>query len=149
MDKPPALPPERNPQVHSLHRHETRMQIYLPLIIGIVLVLAGVVAIIIYGVRAESTLRRWADVSLIWVIIPAMFIGIIFMIVAIGLLFAITRILGVVPAYGSLLQGYFHQLQAKAFQLSDALVEPLLRTRSSWAVITHRMRIANKRARKR
>jgi hypothetical protein len=147
MEKSPVVPPERNFEVHDQHRHETRQQIYLPLILGIVIILAGVVAIIFYGLRADSTLRRWADVSVIWVIIPALFIGLIFMIVVIALLYAVTRLLGVLPGYGGLVQGYFQQVVEKIFQITDALVEPLLRLSSSWAVIKRRNRLFKKQSR--
>jgi hypothetical protein len=147
MEKPPTFPPERNAQVHGAHRRDTRLQIYLPLVIAILLVLAGVVVIVIYGLRVEATLRRWADVSLIWVIIPALFIGLIFMIVVIGVLYAATHVVGVVPGYGRLLQGYFLQAQAKVLQLTNALVEPLLRLRSAWAAITNRKKFMNKQPR--
>lgn len=138
MEKPSPVPPERNAEVHVQHRRETQKQIYLPLIIGLVVVLAGVVTIIIYGVRAESTLRRWADVSLIWVIIPAMFIGVIIMLVTIGSLYAITRVLGVAPGYFGIVQGYIRQAEARIGQVTDGLVEPVLRVRSSWAVVIRR-----------
>lgn len=138
MEKPSPVPPERNAEVHVQHRRETQKQIYLPLIIGLVVVLAGVVTIIIYGVRAESTLRRWADVSLIWVIIPAMFIGVIIMLVTIGSLYAITRVLGVAPGYFGIVQGYIRQAEARIVQVTDGLVEPLLRVRSFWAVVKRR-----------
>jgi hypothetical protein len=144
MEKPVPVPPERNAEVHAQHRRETQKQVYLPLIIGIVVVLAGVIAIIIYGLRAESNLQRWAAVSLIWVIIPAMFIGVIIMLVAIGSFYAVTRVLGVAPGYFGIVQGYIRQAEAKVGQVTDVLVEPVLRMRSSWAVVKRRKRIIDK-----
>jgi hypothetical protein len=145
MDDPKKIPPERNATVHIQHRREVQRQIYLPIIIALVLVLAGVITIIIYGIRAESTLRRWADVSLIWVIIPAMFIGLIIMIVVIGVLYGITRGIGVLPKYGNIAQGYFFQAEAKVLQVSNLLVEPFLRLRSSWYVARHSEKIIKKK----
>lgn len=147
MNDPKQIPPERNAVVHIEHRHQVRMQIYLPMIIGVLVVLAGVIAIIIYGVRAESTLRRWADVSVIWIIIPAMFIGVIFMIVVVGGLYAVTRVLGVVPGYSKIVQGYFGQVEGKVLQVTDAVVEPILRVRSSWAVVKRKDKLLSKQDR--
>jgi hypothetical protein len=145
MDDPKKIPPERNAKVHIQHRREVQRQIYLPIIIGIVVVMAGVITIIIYGIRAESTLRRWADVSLIWVIIPAMFIGLIFMIVVIGVLYGITRGIGVLPKYGNIAQVYFSQAEIKVLQVSNLIVEPFLRLRSSWYVARHSGKLINKK----
>jgi FtsH-binding integral membrane protein len=138
-------PPERNAQVHAEHKREVSQQIYLPVIIGLLIILAGVIAIIIYGVQAGSNLRRWADVSLIWVIIPAMFIGVVMMVVVIGALYGITRVLGILPGYSKIVQGYFQQADIKVAQVTNGIVEPILKVRSSWAVVKRRDRIMTSR----
>ncbi len=135
MIDPEELLPERNAAVHAEHRRQVKLQIYLPLIIWILFVFAGGIAIIIYGVRAESTLRRWADVSLIWVLIPVMFIGVLIMIATMGILFGVTRLLGITPGYFKVVQGYFSQAEQKVLQITDGLVEPVLLLRSHWAVL--------------
>ena len=145
MNVPNGKPPERNAQVHAEHKREVSQQIYLPVIIGFLVILAGVIAIIIYGVQAGSNLRRWADVSLIWVIIPAMFIGIVMMVVVIGALYGITRVLGILPGYSKIVQGYFQQADIKVAQVTNGIVEPILRVRSSWAVVKRRDRIMTSR----
>ncbi len=144
MIDPEEILPERNAPVHAEHRRQVRKQIYLPLIVGILVVLAGVITIIIYGVRAESTLRRWADVSLIWVIIPVMFIGVLFMIATMGILFGVTRLLGVTPGYFRIVQESINQVERRVLQATDGLVEPVLKMRSSWAVLKHRGRHSSK-----
>ncbi len=144
MDELPNLPAERNPLVHAEHRRQARTQIYLPLAIGSLVVLVGVVAIIFFGVRAESTLRRWADVSVIWAIIPAMFIGVLFLLVTLGFLYGITRLLGISPGYFEVVQGFFGQLEQKVLQVTDRIVEPFLRVRSNWAGVIHRDKVSGK-----
>src|SRR5512136_2876578 len=141
MSIPANFPPERNAQVHEKHRHEVKLHIYLPVIIGLVLILAGVIAIIIYGFQAGSSLRRWADVSLIWVIVPAMFIGLVLMLVTVAALYGVTRLLGILPGYSRIVQGYFNQAGARVSQVTNTLVEPVLKARSSWAVVKHRNRV--------
>jgi hypothetical protein len=144
MEIPAQVPPERNAEVHANHRRQVQRQIYLPIILVVLVVLAGVAAIIIYGFRVESTLRRWADVSLIWMIMIAMFFGLILMIVAMGSLYAVTRLHGVIPGYTHIVQGYFRQAEAKVLQITNGLVAPILGIRSNWSVIKHRDRILDK-----
>lgn len=144
MDKPAPVPTERNPEVHAQHRRETQRHIYIPLIAALVVIFAGVIAIIIYGLRHGSTLHRWASVSLIWVLIPFMFIGVLIMISAIGVMFGVTRVLEVLPGYGDIAQGYVHQATTSVNQVADGMVEPVLRVRSSWAVVKRRSRLVHK-----
>ncbi len=141
MGTPADFLPERNAQVHEKHRHEVKIQIYLPVIIGLLVILAGVIAIIIYGFQAGSNLRRWADVSLIWVIVPVMFIGLVLMLVTVAALYGVTRVLGILPGYSKIVQGYFNQAGARVSQVTNVLVEPVVKARSSWAVVKHRKRL--------
>ncbi len=144
MERPAEVPPERNAEVHTQHRRETQRQIYLPLTIVGLVILVGVIFIIIYGLRVGSTLQRWASVSVIWVLIPFMFIGVLLLIVAVGCLYGITQLLGIAPGYFDIVQGYFRQAEAKVLQVTDGMVEPVLRVRSSWAVVARRKRLTRK-----
>jgi FtsH-binding integral membrane protein len=149
MSLPENFPPERNSLVHAEHRREVKRQVYLPMMIGLLVILAGVIAIIVYGLQAGANLRRWADVSLIWVIIPAMFMGLLLVLVVMAALYGITRLLGILPGYSKIVQGYFDQATAKVSQVTDGVVEPFLKVRSTWAVVKRRDRIVSPRDRDR
>ena len=138
------LIPERNPTVHAEHRRDTIRQIYLPLIIGIVLVLVVVAAIIIFATYSISNLNRWASVSIIWMILPTMIIALILLVVVLGLLFGITRLLGILPGYSKIVQSYFSQAEGVVSNITDKAVEPFLRLRSAWAVTRRRSKRGNK-----
>jgi sorbitol-specific phosphotransferase system component IIBC len=131
------LIPERNPLVHAEHRRETFRQILLPLIIAFVLALVVVAIIIILGFGSTLDLSRLAAVSIIGMIIPSMLIALILLVVVLGLLFAISRLLGILPGYSRIVQSYFSQAQTTVSHITDQAVEPVLRLRSAWAV-THR-----------
>ncbi len=145
MDELPQIHAERNPLVHAEHRRQALKQIYLPLVIGALVVLAGVVAIIYFGVQAEPMLRRWADVSVIWVLLPAMCIGVLILLVILGILFGFTRLLGVTPGFFEVEQGFFSQAEQKVLKISDGLVEPFLRLRSNWAGLKRRSKLSSNR----
>lgn len=138
------LIPERNPIVHAEHRRETFRQIYLPLIIGIVLALVVFAAIIILATRSLENLNRWASVSIIWMIIPSLLIALILMVVVLGLLFAISRLLGILPGYSKIVQSYFYQAEGVVSNITDQAVEPVLRLRSAWAGAHRRGKQRNK-----
>lgn len=138
------LIPERNPIVHAEHRRETFRQIYLPLIIGFAVVLIVVAVIIIIGFGTTLNLSRWAAVSIIGMIIPSMFIVLILLVVVLGLLFAISRLLGILPGYSKIVQSYFTQAERVVSRITDQAVEPFLRLRSVWAVTHRRTKRGNK-----
>jgi hypothetical protein len=128
------LIPEHNPIVHAEHRRETFRQIYLPLIIGIAVVLAVIATIIILRTYSLINLNRWASVSIIWIIIPSMIIALILLVVTLGLLFGITRLLGILPGNFKIVQSYFTQATGVVSHITDEAVEPVIRLRSAWAV---------------
>jgi hypothetical protein len=138
------LIPERNPLVHAEHRRETFRQIILPFIIGIVFVLLIVAAIVIFATHSLVNLNRWASVSIIWMILPSMIIALILLVVVLGLLFAISRLLGILPGYSKIVQSYFTQAETTVSHITDQAVEPILRLRSAWAVTRRRGRRVNK-----
>jgi hypothetical protein len=79
---PNRLLPERNLETYQKHRREIFWQITIPLLIGVLIVL--VVAV---GVTFGSAMdvSRWADISLIWLILPALLIALVLIVTAPGL----------------------------------------------------------------
>ena len=83
MDAPNRFKyPERNPKTHATHRREVFWQITLPLIIGILLMVAAIVAIILSATQPVTDLERWAGVSLIWMILPSLFFALIILVIS-------------------------------------------------------------------
>jgi hypothetical protein len=74
-----------------------------------------------------------------------MFIGLVLMLVTVAALYCVTRLLGILPGYSKIVQGYFNQAGAKVSQVTNGLVEPVLKARSSWAVVKHRNRVLTSR----
>ncbi len=124
---------ERNPKTHARHRQEVFWQITLPLVIGILLMLAAVVAIILSATRPVTDLGRWAGVSLIWMILPSLFFALIMLVILVGLGYAISQLIRIIPRYALIIQLYFERAKGKVSQLTNLMVEPLLRINSIWA----------------
>ena len=74
-EKPEFVLPERNPKTHAAHRKEVGWQITLPLIIGCLLLALLMTGVIWSAAGANPELRRWADISLVWTLLPALFFG--------------------------------------------------------------------------
>ncbi len=138
------IPKKRNPKTHAAHRREVFWQITLPLLAGILLILAAVGAIIFSTLQPITDVGRWASVSLMWLILPALFFALLFLAVLGGLVFAVSFLLQRIPPYALIVQLFFERVKNKAGQLLNASVEPILRINSIWAAI----RYATERGRK-
>jgi hypothetical protein len=122
--------PERNPQTQAAHRREVLWQITVPLVIGVLLILALAVGTVL---SSYSFASQAANISLIWLILPALLFIFIFLILLAGITYGIIRLIGILPPYAAYVQNLFVLVNGKVRQISDAAVEPVLKTAGAWA----------------
>jgi uncharacterized protein involved in cysteine biosynthesis len=134
----------RNPKTHAEHKREVFWQITLPLLIGILLMLAAVVAIILSATQSVTDLGRWADVSLMWLILPSLFFALILLISLIGFVYLISYLLRLIPRYALIVQHYFELAKNKVSQLTNLSIEPIFRMRSIWAAVRYAATLGRK-----
>ena len=139
------LPPERNPRTHAEHKREVFWQITLPLLIGVLLILAAIAAIIFSSIQPVTDLQRWADVSLIWLILPSLVISLLGLIVLVGLVFAVTFLLHRIPSIARTIQLYFELAREKINQLSNKLTDPFVRLNGFWAAVRRATQLGKKK----
>lgn len=131
MDEPPATTqPERNPDTHSAHQRETFRQIILPILIGSIVIIALIIAVIYAGFSGNAQLSRWADISLVWVLLPLIMFSLLFLVLLIGLTIGITRLLHVFPIYTYRLLLFIRNVQSRINSGTDLAVQPILRINS-------------------
>jgi hypothetical protein len=135
---------ERNPKTHAEHRREAFWQITFPLLMGILLLLAAVAVIILSATQAVTDVGRWADVSLMWLILPSLFFTLILLALLIGFVYLISILLRLIPHYALILQLYFEAGKNKVRQLSNQSIEPIVRIRSTWAAVRYAARLGKK-----
>jgi hypothetical protein len=114
----------RNPNTRQRHRKEVLWQVTLPLLIGsvILLVLAGLTVGMVPG-----DARRWADISMLWLIVPVMFVTLLVLLFLAGSIYAVMRLIQVLPKYSYQALGWLLLLRLNLQRLNDRLVEPFLR----------------------
>ncbi len=135
---------ERTPKTRAAHRREVFWQITIPLLVGVLLILAAVGAIIFSTIQPVTDVERWADVSLIWMILPSLFFALLLLVLLAGLIYAISFLLRLIPPYALVVQLFFERAKGKVSQLLNLSTEPILRINSVWAAI----RYATQRGRK-
>ena len=124
-DYDPILP--RNPITHQRHRREVFWQITFPIIIICVILL--VLAILVTGLSAESA-STWADISLIWMIIPALLIALLMMIFMAGGVYLTLWLIHNLPFYFFKGHNWFLLVDLRVGRIGDSLTEPFLRLRA-------------------
>lgn len=122
--------PVPNPVTRRKHRQEVFWQVTVPLLVGAILVLAAGVGVIYVGATNLTPVDRWASISIIWLIIPTMFVALIFLAVIASLAYGLARLIGILPKYTRQVQDLFVSIEARVKNAADSAVEPALRVQS-------------------
>jgi hypothetical protein len=118
---------ERNPVTQKRHRQEVMWQISIPIIIGLLIVLA---LCVLSSLGSPDNVSRWADTSLILLIVPALFFSLLFLIILSALIFGIVKLIGALPVFAFRAQHFFVRVKLLVRTFCDKVVEPILRAQS-------------------
>ena len=116
------LPLSRKTPSYQLHRRQFIWQILVPILIAAILIIA---ASVFAATRNESQASVWADISLIWLIIPALFFAFILFILLIGLIYAMAMLLKVTPTYTQKLYSLIRLAAQKIEEAADTTAKPI------------------------
>ena len=93
MDGFPS-PARNREEIARKTKHQIRLQIYLPLIVGVI-ILAGLgIWVVLEGFGTASA---WADVGLVLIIIPTFVIGILVFAALIAITYGLFRLIDILP----------------------------------------------------
>jgi predicted PurR-regulated permease PerM len=117
----------RNPATQKAHAHQTMWQITVPLVIGVLVAIAFAV---LAGLAGSAEASRWADISLIFLIIPAMLATLLFVVLFAALNYGLLRVLKYLPPLARQVQEVFSQVERRVRTGADMAAEPILRIQS-------------------
>lgn len=120
-----AIVSQRARASYKRHRKEFAWQILLPVIGSVLLALALIVWISL-AAFGGGDVGRWAAISTIWIVIPLMVAGLIFLIFLVALIYLIGRLLGATPKYASLAQEYVGKAARYVKRGAEATVAPIV-----------------------
>jgi predicted PurR-regulated permease PerM len=128
MDTPQPIAP---PSIR-VHKRQRTWQILVPFLVfaGLILVLAG-----LFASGAISTTSTWADVSIVWLIVPMLFFALFFLVVLVFLIYGISKLLQVMPRYTGKTQDFFTSLSGWTRKIADGIANPVVRLNQAGAVI--------------
>jgi hypothetical protein len=131
MEDQPIQPlMERNPVTQARHRREVFWQVTVPAVVvaSIVFVLS-VLATQLSFMEAST----WADISLIWMIIPSMMMALLCTVFLGAMGYAIYYLVRMLPYYSYQAQDRVWLLNIRAGTVSNRLVAPFVRMKVFWA----------------
>jgi hypothetical protein len=111
---------------YQKHQRQFWSQILLPIILAaLTVILAAVLAgIATFGIDGDSP--RWAAISTIWLVIPVMFFGLLFLAIVAGLIYLLTRSLKAIPPYTIKAQHYAYRVSGIVKRISDEVAKPVI-----------------------
>lgn len=128
MDKYNVPRPERESYIK--HQRDFQVKILLPIILATLVIVALAVLTGIAATGSSPEVSLWADISIIWLIIPAMVLALAILALLITLVYGLGRLLKISPHYTGLVQAYALWLQAEVSIWTDKIIQPVLSIRT-------------------
>ena len=125
LEFPPSS--DRNPVTRKRHRREVLLQITVPVSIGAIILLVLAVLVTQGGASNASV---WADISLIWLIIPVLIFSLILAIFMAGITYAVVYLIGVLPYYFYQAHEWLIAFGIQVKRAGDTVVEPIIRVQA-------------------
>ena len=111
---------------YQLHRKQRNTQIILPVALGAVILIGMIVLVSIATFRSNGDVGRWAAISTIWIIIPILLAGLIWLAILIGLIYMMARALGALPHYTGIAQDYVYKARGYIIRGADMAAKPII-----------------------
>ena len=118
-----------HPPVHESykrHRKELAWQIIVPVVLSAILIVGVIVLVNVATFRDNGDVGRWAAISTIWIVIPIMVAGLIFLIILGGIVYLLKYLLQIAPTYTGQAQDFVHKIARYIERIADAIVKPVI-----------------------
>lgn len=118
---------------YQVHKRQIVWQVFLPIILTAVIFLAAGVMAGMGTFNNPANGTRWTGIAIIWLIIPAIVAGAIFLLV-IGLIcYGLAKLLNITPLYSLIARTYVYKFAYFVRQWSDKAAEPVIIPKIAWA----------------
>jgi hypothetical protein len=138
---PPTSARLRNQVTYEKHRREVMRQVYLPLIISVVFLCVIAGFLVVAGLGGSIDVSRLADVSLIWLIIPALIVTLVFLALTAGLTYGVIWLLIQLPPLTRRAQDFMARVNRAVRKGADKSAAPFIRGKglaASWRALKNR-----------
>ena len=117
------------------HQHQFTWQILLPMILVALLGLAAGGFVIAATVVDQGQIRVWSDVSMTWLLTPALFLALGILVILITAIYGMAKLLQFLPHTTGKAQDIFALLSAGTRKVADGTTKPIVWFEQSKAAI--------------
>ncbi|MEN4100077.1 MAG: hypothetical protein ROW52_09175 [Anaerolineaceae bacterium] len=131
------------------HRKQTTWQIFLPLSLFITAMLALAVWAAVATAGNPVIGTEWAAVSIIFLSLPALLFGLILLLILVGFVLLLSKLIDILPYYGSVARTHTYQIGAVILNLSNQIVKPVLFVNgilAGWRTLLERLHLRKSRS---
>ena len=115
---------------YKLHRRQVRTQILLPVLIGAFAFFVAPIAAWVAASGGSGDVGRWAAISTMWLLIPAMIAGMVLLVVLILLIYLTGMITGRIPRYSYQAQSIAARVAGGTQRATAMIRKPVLAFRA-------------------
>jgi hypothetical protein len=120
----------------SAFRRAVLLQVYLPLVLGAVLVLGTIVLSLVAGGPGGATPRGMADVALIALLIPVMIFGLIALVAASLLALGVAWLIGWLPRWAHKAQRLVEKVAHQSDRIAGRVAQSVVAPKSVWSAMS-------------
>ncbi len=122
--------PGDRPTIYK-HKRQFAWQILVPFLVMTGLIITGAILIVTGGANQN---RVWADVSLVWLLIPALIIALIFLVLIVTIIYGMVKLLQILPRYTGKTQDIFTRISAGTRKVANGSTKPFFWIKQAGAV---------------
>lgn len=111
----------------ELHRRQMIRQVWLPLGVSIIVVLALMILATIGTVQGNSEVNRWGNISAVFIILPVLFFGLLLLGILGGADYGMARLLKNVPGWMLRAQLFMIHLSLTIRHAADSTTVPIFK----------------------
>lgn len=123
---------------YQRHQRQSFWQIIVPVGFGTLLILAILALVIHKEVSADAggLVSQWADISLIWLILPALLFALLLILILVGMIYLLARLLKIVPGFTFKVQYFIGHVPDYVESFADKLVAPIIAVKGAGATVS-------------
>ena len=111
---------------YQLHRKQMWTQILLPILLAVLVFIAVIVLTSVATFRNNGDVGRWAAISTIWLVLPVLIVGLLFLIILLAIIYLLARFISLIPPYSYQAQRFIYRIEGYVKRGTEMIVKPVL-----------------------
>lgn len=111
---------------YQQHRKQLWTQILLPILIAVLVFVAVIIVTSLATFHANGDVGRWAAISTIWLVLPVILVGLIFLILLIAMIYLMARVMNLIPPYSYQAQRIVYRFEGGVKRAAEMVRKPVL-----------------------